>query len=241
MRCFLALGCQPLRSACVALGLLTLLCVNHVVAITVPDTLAQRVAACTACHGKEGRSTATGFYPRIAGKPAGYLYNQLVNFQSGRRTNGQMQGVLRNLSDDYLREIAGYFAGLELPYPAPQTVVISPQQLQRGRALVTDGDPGRGMPACAACHGRALTGVAPAVPGLLGLPRDYLNSQLGAWRSGQRHAATPDCMATVALQLSPPDISAVTAWLAVQPVPHLGRPATAFELPPPARCGAMGP
>ena len=43
---------------------------------------------------------------------------------------------------------------------------------------------------------RSLTGAATGyVPGLLGLPRDYLNGQLGAWRSGQRRAVEPDCMA----------------------------------------------
>ena len=45
----------------------------------VPDTMAQRVQACTPCHGKEGRATNQGYFPRIAGKPAGYLANQLVN------------------------------------------------------------------------------------------------------------------------------------------------------------------
>ncbi len=40
-----------------------------------------------------------------------------------------------------------------------------------------------------------MTGRAPFIPGLLGLPRDYLNAQLGAWRNGQRHASPPDCMA----------------------------------------------
>ena len=223
------------------LGLLALLLMQHAQALTVPDTLAQRVLACTACHGKEGRATATGFYPRIAGKPAGYLYSQLVNFQSGRRTNGQMQWVLRNLSDDYLREMAEHFASLELPYPAPQATASSALDLQRGRALVMDGDTRRGIPACVACHGRGLTGVTPGVPGLLGLPRDYLNSQLGAWRTGQRHAAAPDCMARIALQLSPNDISAITDWLASQPVPNLGRAANAFETPAPVRCGSIGP
>ena len=43
--------------------------------------------------------------------------------------------------------------------------------------------------------------MAPAIPGLLGLPRDYLNSQFGAWRIGQRQAQEPDCMAQVARQL----------------------------------------
>jgi cytochrome c553 len=33
-----------------------------------------------------------------------------------------------------------------------------------------------------------MTGVAPHIPGLLGLPRDYLNAQLGAWKAGQRRA-----------------------------------------------------
>ena len=49
------------------------------------DTIAQRVVACTGCHGKEGRAAPDGYYPRIAGKPAGYLYNQLLHFRDGRR------------------------------------------------------------------------------------------------------------------------------------------------------------
>ena len=40
--------------------------------VLVPDTIAQRAAACVACHGREGRATSAGFFPRIAGKPAGY-------------------------------------------------------------------------------------------------------------------------------------------------------------------------
>ena len=45
-----------------------------------PDTIARRVVACAACHGNEGRATNEGYYPRIAGKPRGYLFNQLLNF-----------------------------------------------------------------------------------------------------------------------------------------------------------------
>ena len=51
--------------------------------VLVPDTLAQRIKACTACHAQEERHDA--FFPRIAGKPSGYLYNQLLNFRDGRR------------------------------------------------------------------------------------------------------------------------------------------------------------
>jgi hypothetical protein len=31
----------------------------------VPDTMAERAIACTACHGKEGLATTEGFFPRL--------------------------------------------------------------------------------------------------------------------------------------------------------------------------------
>src|SRR5512133_4212096 len=84
------------------------------------DTMAQRALACSSCHGKEGRAGPDGYYPRIAGKPVGYLYNQLLNFRDGRRRYGLMARLLDPLSDAYLLEIARHFASLELPYPAPR-------------------------------------------------------------------------------------------------------------------------
>ena len=216
------------------------------------DTIAQRTLACTACHGKDGRAGPDGYYPRIAGKPVGYLYAQLLNFRDGRRHYGLMAGLLETLSDDYLFEIARYFSALDLPYPPPPPTDAPPEMLQRGRSLVLQGDPDRHLPACVACHGKALTGVRPDIPGLLGLPRDYLNAQLGAWRTGQRRAFAPDCMAEVARRLSPQELAAVTAWLAAQalprdphpvaaqaPQPRKGRKAAAEPPPrPPLECGA---
>src|SRR5215831_1683408 len=73
--------------------------------IEVPDTLKQRLQACFACHGPEGRATPDGFFPRIAGKPAGYLYNQLQNFRGGRRANATMTYLVDLMSDEYLHEI----------------------------------------------------------------------------------------------------------------------------------------
>lgn len=191
------------------------------------DTIAQRAIACTACHGKEGRAGPDGYYPRIAGKPAGYLYNQLLHFRDGRRHYGLMAGLLDTLSDAYLYELAQHFASLDVPYPPPQRSTLPAQVLQRGRELTLQGDPQQRVPACASCHGAALTGVVPNVPGLLGLPRDYLNAQLGAWRTGQRRAVAPDCMAEIARRLSPEDLSAVTAFLAAEPLPANTHPASA--------------
>lgn len=203
-----------------------------------PDTMAQRMQACTVCHGKEGRATNEGYFPRIAGKPAGYLYNQLLNFREGRRHNATMAYLVEHLSDDYLREIAHHFSALDLPYPPAQTSGAARSQLELGAQLVQQGDARRGIPACVACHGQKMTGVEPAMPGLVGLPRDYVMGQLGAWRTGQRRAAEPDCMATIARRLSPQDVSAVATWLSSQTPPADSKPARQATLPLPLDCGS---
>jgi len=206
------------------------------------DTMAQRTLACVACHGKEGRAGPDGYYPRLAGKPDGYLYNQLLNFRAGRRHYGLMTGLVDPLTDAYLMEIAQYFSKLDLPYPPPQPAVASPQVLQQGRLLVTQGDAARKIPACTQCHGQALTGVAPNIPGLLGLSRDYLNAQLGGWQTRQRRAQAPDCMAHIAEQLTTPDVAAVAHWLASQPLPANTHAVTTLPPVPPgtqrSSCGS---
>jgi cytochrome c553 len=201
------------------------------------DSMAQRTLACAACHGQDGRAGTDAYYPRIAGKPAGYLYNQLLNFRDGRRRYALMAGMVDPLSEAYLLEIARYFSALDLPYaPTSGAFKPAPQLLQRGEALALHGDSARKLPACVQCHGQALTGVAPNIPGLVGLPLDYLNAQLGAWRTGQRRAHAPDCMAQIAKLLSADEVSAVTAWLATRPVPADTHPAGAL---PPVTAGSV--
>ena len=203
------------------------------------DDIATRALACAACHGKEGRASNDGFFPRIAGKPAGYLYQQLLNFRDGRRRYPAMNYLVAHLSDAYLREMADYFAALHPPYPATREPDASPAELEAGRKLVLHGDQPRAIPACVACHGARLTGVQPAIPGLLGLPRDYLSAQFGAWKAGARRAAAPDCMRHTSEQLTPQDIRAVSAWLASQPVPADMAPAPSLPARLPIACGSQ--
>ncbi|AXA91592.1 c-type cytochrome [Massilia sp. YMA4] len=202
-----------------------------------PDTLQQRLAPCLACHQAPDRNDA--FFPRIAGKPEGYLYNQLRNFRDGRRQFPMMTYMVDQLPEPYLREIAGWFANQHPPHLPQPAINATPAQLERGRTLVLRGDPARKVPACVACHGQALTGVAPAIPGLVGLPRDYINAQFGAWRNQVRKAQAPDCMAAVASRLAEEDVAAVSAWLASQPVDDAARPATALPAPLPLACGGV--
>ncbi len=134
--------------------------------------------------------------------------------------------------------MAHYFAALDVPYPPQPPSTASPAVLALGRALVKHGDAARQIPACVSCHGATMTGVQPATPGLLGLPRDYLNSQLGAWAMGQRHALAPDCMAQIAKALTAADVSAISAWLSALPVLGLGLPVERLSEPEPLRCGS---
>ncbi len=194
------------------------------------DTIGQRMLACASCHGNRGRAGPDGYYPRLAGKPAGYLYNQLLNFRDGRRHYNLMTGLVDPLSDGYLMEIAQYFSKLDLPYPPPQPTVAPRLLLDRGRVLATQGDASHKIPACTECHGKALTGVIPNIPGLLGLPRDYLNAQLGGWQTKQRRAHAPDCMAQIAARLTNQDVASLAHWLASQPLPVNTKPVVA--LPP---------
>jgi cytochrome c553 len=208
---------------------------------TVPDTLDQRLAACTSCHARkdpQGEPGTDRYFPRIAGKPAGYLYNQLVNFREGRRQYPLMTWMVDHLPDAYLHEIADFFSSQHLPYPAPAAPDVAQSVLERGRQLATKGDTTLKVPACMACHGEKLTGVAPAIPGLAGLPRDYINAQFGAWRNKVRRAHAPDCMSTIANRLSVADVAAVSNWLAAQPVPQDASPASSITRPLPLACGS---
>jgi cytochrome c553 len=203
-----------------------------------PDTMEARMLACAACHGLQGQGTENDYFPRLAGKPAGYLLNQLVAFKDGRRRYPPMNYLLEYLPEAYLRQMADYLAALRPPPPPQAAAEVSPTLLARGRELVTEGDPAHGVPACARCHGPTFTGMEPAIPGLVGLHASYISAQLGAWRYGTRTAAAPDCMQSIAATLTENDVSAVAAWLASLPVPSDPSPVARGTLSMPLPCGS---
>ncbi len=204
-----------------------------------PDTIAERVQACAACHGAKGEGIDNDYFPRLAGKPTDYLFNQLKHFRDGQRKYAPMNYLVTYLSDDYLYKMADYFSQQRPPYPPPTQLAVPAAALKRGEQLALRGDASKNLPACVACHGKALTGMQPAIPGLVGLHRDYISAQLGAWRAGIRHSASPDCMHTIAQRLNDADINAVANWLARQPAdPHVP-PAPAGWMKMPLSCGSV--
>ena len=206
------------------------------------EDLTERLAACAACHGKHGEGLmGSEYYPHLAGKPAGYLFEQLTGFRDGRRQNANMTWLVQFADDTYLREIAGHYAAETPRSRAADTgaEALSEERRKKAEDLVQHGDPARGVPACMECHGKSLTGLEPGIPALLALPADYIVAQFGSWRTGIRHGVTPDCMHDIANAISADDIRAVATWLSQQSNSESARPAPAGSFTPPKACGSL--
>ena len=203
------------------------------------DSLEARVQGCVTCHGQDGQGTSNGYFPRIAGKPAGYLFNQLVAFRDGTRKYPPMNYLVAYLPDAYLHEIATHFSRQHPPFAPQEPNKADAATLARGESLVTAGDFHTGVPPCMACHGTRLTGMEPGIPGLVGLRPNYVVAQLTRWRVGERHAIAPDCMGRVAARLSDAYAAAVGTWLATRSMPKDGSPEPAAIERMPYACGSQ--
>src|SRR5215469_10853718 len=240
LSCALSCGARWTGLAIVLLGLVLWLAAVGSAHPTerAPDTMEARLLACAACHGRQGEGTNNDYFPRLAGKPAGYLMNQLVAFRDGRRRYPPMNYLLEYQANPYLQKIADYFAALRPPPIQNVATDVSEALLGRGHSLVTEGDQARGVPPCSGCHGPKLTGMEPGIPGLVGLRASYISAQLGAFRYGTRTAPDPDCMQLVAANLTEADVSAIAAYLTSVPVPVDPAPVAQGTLAMPFACGS---
>jgi cytochrome c553 len=191
------------------------------------------------CHGQSGEGTGNGYFPRIAGKPPAYLYNQLVAFRDGVRQYPPMNYLVAYLPDAYLREMAEHYSRLRPAYAPKESAPADPQLLPRGKTLATEGDVAQQIPACVTCHGAKLTGMNPGIPGLVGLRSSYIAAQLTRWRLGDRRAAEPDCMKRIALRLSERDVASVAAYLAQQEARADAAPESSNLVRMPLACGSQ--
>jgi len=203
------------------------------------DSMEARVQGCVTCHGQSGQGTANEYFPRIAGKPAAYLYNQLVAFRDGKRVYPPMNYLVAYLPDAYLKDIAEHFAKQRPAFEARQPNTATPEVIRRGSTIATSGDASKQIPPCISCHGPGLTGMEPGIPGLVGLRPSYVVAQLTRWRTGNRQAPQPDCMKRIADRLSEGDVYAVAAWLSTQDPPADTSPAKANLQRMPLSCGSQ--
>jgi cytochrome c553 len=71
------------------------------------------VAACASCHGATGAGIPIQ-YPRLAGQQQEYTLAQLVAFRDNKRSNSvPMTTLAKRLSDDEMKAVADYIAGVK--------------------------------------------------------------------------------------------------------------------------------
>jgi cytochrome c553 len=74
---------------------------------------ARGVPGCVGCHLPDGAGHER--YPRLAGQSPTYITQQLIEFKSGARSNDRahvMRAVAGRLTDDEIKAVAEYLAGL---------------------------------------------------------------------------------------------------------------------------------
>ncbi|MCO7628355.1 cytochrome c4 [Pseudomonas fluorescens] len=170
-----------------------------------------KAAVCGACHGPDGNSMAPNF-PKLAGQGERYLTKQLHDIKSGKRTVLEMTGLLTNLSDQDLADMAAYFASQKGSVGA-----ADPKLVARGEALFRGGNLTKGLPACTGCHSPNGTGNAAAgFPHLGGQHAQYIAKQLTDFRKeegGRKNDGDTMTMQTIAKRLSDEDIAAVSSYI----------------------------
>jgi len=181
-----------------------------------PDLVAN---TCSQCHGDRGLSIAP-LFPDLAAQNKDYLVTQLQNFRDHKRGDAHAQaymwGMAGQLTDDTINNVAAYFAALP---PPPPTIGLDPAEVAAGKAVFEDGVAADNVPPCKTCHGEGAAGSA-AFPRLAGQHREYLATQLLAFRSKQRYN---EIMSPNVAQMTDEQIRDVSSYLASLATPSASK------------------
>ncbi|HEY1360600.1 MAG TPA: c-type cytochrome [Xanthobacteraceae bacterium] len=183
-----------------ALGLAAaLMSVTCAVAQSTP--LAERIAACGACHGDDGNSRMENI-PSLAGQPEFFLLNQLILMREGVRRIEVMPPFVKDLTDADAEALAKHFSKLT-PRASPEPT--DPTLVKRG-AEIAD------QRLCRSCHLPTLAGQD-QMPRLAKQRIDYLILTMKSYRDSPRPGADTAMSAGVA-GLSDTDIAALAHYAA---------------------------
>lgn len=168
-----------------------------------------KAAVCGACHGADGNSMAPNF-PKLAGQGERYLLKQMHDIKDGKRTVLEMTGLLANVSDQDMADIAAYFSSQNMSIG-----MADPKLVAQGEALFRGGKLNEGMPACVGCHNpNGLGNDQAGFPRLGGQHSVYTTTQLTNFREGVRtNDGDTMIMRSIAAKLSNKDIAAITSYI----------------------------
>lgn len=167
-----------------------------------------KTAVCAACHSADGNSVV-GNFPKLAGQGEKYLLKQLTEIKAGTRMVPEMTGLLTNLNDQDLADIAAYFGGKKV-----QLGQAAADQVELGQKIWRSGVAEKGVAACTACHGPNGKGIGSAgYPSLSGQHAQYVESSLNKFASGDRSNDPAGMMRDIAARLSAAEVKAVSQYV----------------------------
>lgn len=164
---------------------------------------------CMACHGPDGNSLA-GAFPSIAGQNPKYLLKQMKDIKSGARQAPAMIGMLDNLSEQDMADIAAYYGERTIKGGAAKASLV-----KRGEVIYRAGIKRKQITACTACHSPTGRGNDPArFPALSGQWPEYVETQLKAFRAGSRtNDGDGGMMRSITMDMSDAEIAAVASYV----------------------------
>jgi cytochrome c553 len=182
------------------------------------DAGKSKSTTCAACHGADGNSPAPTF-PKLAGLGEKYLFKQMQDVKAGARKIPEMTGMLDNLSDQDLADIAAYYSAQQRQLSGAKDV-----KLDLGEKIYRAGNLETGVPACTGCHAPSGNGNAPAgYPAIGGQFSAYIAKQLRAFRTAAHDPEDPTgrandgdiaVMRGVAARMTDQEIDAVANFIA---------------------------
>ena len=169
---------------------------------------------CAACHAADGNSPAAA-NPKLAGQFHEYLHKQLGNFKSqagkkATRENAVMAGMVANLSDADMQNLAAYYASQKLKPAAAKDKELAAV----GQRIYRGGNAATAVAACAGCHGPSGAGIPAQYPRISGQFSEYIEAQLKAFRSGARANDPNGMMRAVAARMTDREIQSVAEYVA---------------------------
>ena len=159
-----------------------------------------RAATCDVCHGPNGNSVLKDI-PSIAGQPKVFIENQLVLIREGMRDIPQMKGVLDNVPDTELTELATYYSSLKIAKPTAQ----------KQAALHDKGETLSKEMRCGICHLPTYVG-RDQMPRLAGQREDYMLYTMRAMKANQVVGRDPN-MITSLYGIADEDLRAIAHYL----------------------------
>ena len=166
-------------------------------------------AVCAACHGADGNSV-NPTWPSLAGQHATYLVKQLQDFKAERRVDASMAGMVANLTDEDMQDLAAFFES-----QAPKAVPFDGNLIATGESIYRGGITETRVAACMGCHSPSGKGNGPAGwPSLHGQHPDYIVAQLQAFKHGKRNNDVGKMMQNVAERMSDEEMASVAAYIA---------------------------